>query len=164
VLAADSIPDQQEDDVGLMDLLGGGDRAGLEDFASRFDRGSPWDGFDDQEADDRYRQVAGHLSPQEYEQSTRDVLDRLSPQERRQLGRQLADRSRQQGLDFDPDDDGNDDRYEDPGLLGGLLGGLQTRQPAGLSQLLGGGGGGGGLSKVLLGGIAAMATRRMLGR
>lgn len=44
--------------MGLMDLLGGGDRAGLEDFAQRFDQGSPWDGFDDQEADERYRQVS----------------------------------------------------------------------------------------------------------
>lgn len=147
--------------MGLMDLLGGDDRPGLVDFAERFDRGSPWDGFDEHEADQRYRQVEGHLSPGEYEQSARDVLGRLSPQERRDLGRQLADRSRAEGIDFDPDDDGRDDRYDDPGLLGGLLGGLQGRSPGGLGQLLGGGGG---ISKVLMGGIAAMATKRMLNR
>ena len=149
--------------MGLMDLLGGGDRAGLEDFAQRFDQGSPWDGFDDQEADERHRQVAEHLSPEEYQDSARDVFARLSPQERRQIGRQLRDRSRQQGVDFDPDDDGRDDRYEDPGVLGGLVGGLQGRQPGGLGQLLGGGGGGG-LGKVVLGGIAAMAVKRFTGR
>ena len=152
--------------MGLMDLLGGGDRAGLEDFASRFDQGSPWDGFDDQEADQRYRQVSGHLSREEYQDSARAVFERLSPQERREMGRLLRERSRQQGLDFDPDDDGRDDRYEDPGLLGNLVGGLQGRQPGGLAQLLGGGGGmgGGGLGKVLLGGIAATATKRFMGR
>ena len=150
--------------MGLMDLLGGGgDRAGLEDFAQRFDQGSPWDGFDDQEADERHRQVAEHLSPEEYQDSARDVFARLSPQERRQIGRQLSDRSRQQGLDFDPDDDGRDDRYEDPGVLGGLVGGLHGRQPGGLGQLLGGGGGGG-MGKVVLGGIAAMAVKRVTGR
>jgi len=150
--------------MGLLDLLGGGG-SGLEDFSQRFDKGSPWDGFDEQEAEERHRQVADHLSPAEYGDSARDVLARLSPQERRQIGRQLSQRSREVGVDFDADDDGNDDRYEDPGVLGGLLGGLQGRQPGGLSQLLGGGGGGGGgLNKVLLGGIAAMATKRVLGR
>ena len=52
---------------------------------------------------------------------------------------------------------------DDPGLLAGLVGGLQRQQPGGLAQLLGGGGGGG-LGKVVLGGIAAMATKRLLGR
>lgn len=102
------------------------------------------------------------MSPDEYQDSARDVFARLSPDERRQIGRQLAHRSREQGLDFDPDYDGRDDRYEDPGLLGNLLGGLEGRQPGGLGQLLGGGGGG--LNKVVLGGIAAMATKRFLGR
>jgi len=151
--------------MGLMDLLGGTDRGGLEDFANRFDRGSPWDGFDDDEAAQRHRQVAEHLSPQEYEESARDVFAKLSPQERRQAGRMLSERARQQGIDFDRDDDGTDDRYEDPGLLGSLLGGMQGRSPGGLGQLLGGaGGGGGGLQKVVLGGIAAMATKRFLGK
>ena len=153
--------------MGLMNLLGGGERGGLEDFAKRFDQGSPWDGFDDGEAAQRHQQVATHLSAREYEESARDVFAKLSPQQRRQAGRMLSERARQQGIDFDGDDDGTDDRYEDPGLLGGLLGGLHGRQPGGLGQLLGGaagGGGGGGLQKVILGGIAAMATKRVLGR
>jgi hypothetical protein len=150
--------------MGLMDLLGGADRGGLDDFAQRFEKGSPWDGFDDQEAEQRHRQVAEHLSPQEYEESARDVFSRLSPDERRQAGRLLNERARAQGIDFDRDDDGNDDRYDDPGLLGSLVGGLHGRQPGGLGQLLGGGGGGGGLQKVVLGGIAAMATKKFLGR
>ena len=150
--------------MGLTDLLGGADRGGLEDFAKRFDQGSPWDGFDDDEAAQRHQQVASHLSPQEYEESACDVFATLSPQERRQAGRMLSDRARQHGIDFDRDDDGRDDRYEDPGVLGSLLGGLQSRQPGGLGQLLGGGGGGGGLQKVILGGIAAMATKRLLRR
>ncbi len=151
--------------MGLMDLLGGGDQHGLADFAQRFDRGSPWDGFDEEEAQQRYRQVADHLSPDEHQESAHAVLEKLSPQERREVGRLLRDRSREHGVDFDPDDDGRDDRYENAGVLGNLIGGLQGRSPGGLGQLLGGGGGGGGgLGKVLLGGIAAMATKKFTQR
>ena len=146
--------------MGLMDLLGGPDRGGLEDFAQRFDQGSPWEGFDEDEAQQRYQQVSQHLSQEEYEDSAREVFAKLSPQERREVAKLLKSRARDRGVHFDTSDHDDDD----PGLLGSLVGSLQGREPGGLGSLLGGGGGGGGgLQKVILGGIAAMATKRFLG-
>lgn len=174
--------------MGLMDLLGDDNsRNDFRDFSDRFERGAPWDGFDDREAFERHERVASHLDDDEYERHARSVVERLSPDERRALGRELAQRGRSRGMDFDD----RDDRYDDPGQLSGMVGRVRRQSPGGLGDLLGGGGGGGGLGgmlggggggglggmmsgggggdmggalgKVLMGGIAAMAARQVLG-
>ena len=46
----------------LEQLLGGGQqRQQYEDFTRRYDEGAPWDGISEQEAMDRYQQVAPQL-------------------------------------------------------------------------------------------------------
>ena len=170
---------------GLQSLLGGGQagqggpppqqqRREYEDFVGRYDQGAPWDGISDQEAAQRYQEVAPRLSPQEYQESAQEAFARLSPQERQQLGRYLQQQARQQGVDVpDLNRDGIDDRLQDSAYLAHAAGQMQQQQPGLLGQLLGGGGGGGSgggvgevlanpLAKAALAGIAAVAVKRMM--
>jgi hypothetical protein len=160
--------------MGLLDdLLGGGQqRREYQDFASRYDQGPPWAGISDQEAVSRYQQVATRLPPDMYQQSAEDAFARMSPQERMEFARHLQQRSRQQSLDFpDFNQDGIDDRYQDPRMLAQVTSRMEQQQPGILGQLLGGGGGGAGggggsmldnpLAKAALAGVAAMAVKRM---
>lgn len=159
-------------------LMGGGqNRQQYEDFVQRYDRGSPYDGISGDEAYNNYQRVAPHLSQQDYELSAQEAFSRMSPQERRQFAQMLSQQAYQQGAQIqDLDRDGIDDRMEDPRHLAQVMGNIQQRQPGLLEQLLGGGqqrsmggmaGGAGNLlsnplAKAALGGIAAMALRRMM--
>lgn len=158
----------------LQNLLGGGQqRREFEDFMGRYDQGSPYDGISGEEAYNRFQQVAPQLPPDMFEDSARDAFGRMSPQERMQFGQLLRQRAQQQNYQFpDMNQDGIDDRYQDPSYLAQMTGRMQRQQPGLLGQLLGGGqqsvGGGLGdmlsnpLAKAALGGIAAMAVRRMM--
>ena len=118
-------------------------RREYEDFVGRYDQGAPWDGISDQEAAQRYQQVAPRLSPQEYEESAQEAFARLSPQERLELGRYLQQQSRQRGATVpDLNRDGIDDRLQDPAYLAHAAGQMQQQQPGLLGQILGGGAGG----------------------
>ena len=136
---------------GLQGLLGGRQGAqqpqqqqDYQDFVRRYDDGPPWAGVSDQEAAQRYQQVAPRLSPQEYEQAAQEAFARLSPQERLELGRYLQQQSRQRGATVpDLNRDGIDDRLQDPAYLARATGQLQQQQPDLLGQLLGGAMGGG---------------------
>ena len=151
----------------LGQLMGGGQKQEFEDFSRRYDQGAPWDGFDDDEARDKYRRVAPNLSPDLYEESAQETFSRLSPEQRFELGRQLQQSARQEGLDFDADDDG----LRDPRRLARATSRIHQERPGFLEQMLGGGnsGGGGmggmlggGLGKAALGGIAAIAVKKMM--
>ena len=174
----------------LQNILGGGQqRQQFQDFANRYDQGSPYDGISDQEALERYRQVAPHLTPEMYQQAAQESFSRMSPQERQQLGRYLRQQAMQRGMNFpDFNQDGIDDRLQDPNYLAQVTGRMRQQQPGLMSQLLGsalgggqmGGGsmmggmggqmGGGGVGELLnnpiakaaLAGIAATAVRRMM--
>ena len=152
--------------MGLLEnLFGGGQRQEYEDFVNRYDQGPPWQGISDQEAFNRYQQVAPQLPPDVYQQSAHDAFSRMAPQERVQLGQVLQQQARQQGY-MDPAWDEDDNLYQDPGYLAQVTGRLHQQQPGMLGQLLGGGGGGGlqgTVAKAALAGVAAMATKRMLG-
>jgi hypothetical protein len=162
----------------LQSLLGGDERRGLEDFAGRYDKAPPWDGVSDQEAVERYRQVARVLPPQDYEEAARQAFERLTPEQRLEFGRYVQRQARQQGI-TDFDGDGTDDRFQDAGQLARMTARAEQQQPGILEQLIGavggagfGGGGqatGGGLlsspiAKAAMAGIAAMAVRKVLGR
>ncbi len=155
----------------LQGLLGGGQqRQEYEDFVNRYDQGPPWAGISDQEAVSRYQQVAPQLPPDMYQQSAEAAFARMSPQERQEFARHLQQRSQQQGLDFpDFNQDGIDDRYQDPRRLAQVTSRMEQQQPGILGQLLGGGGGGAGsmldnpLAKAALAGVTAMAVKRMMG-
>jgi len=150
------------------------DRA--QDFVNRYDQGAPWDNISGDEALHNYQNVSQRLSPQEYQEAAAEAFQRMSPQERSQFAQLLQ---QQGGVQFDG---GN---YDDPRRLAQLTGQYRQQQPDGLGALLGGGGGGGGLGSMLggalggssggggnmlsnplakaaLGGIAAMAMRKMM--
>lgn len=159
----------------LQNLLGGGQqRQQFEDFANRYDQGSPYDGISDQEAMQHYQQIAPHLPPDLYQQSAQDAFSRMSPQERQQFGQHLRQSSRQQGYNIpDLNGDGIDDRMQDPAYLAQVTTNMHQQQPGLFSQLMGGGqqqqmGGGmsgmlaNPLAKAAMAGIAAMAVRRMM--
>ena len=139
-----------------------------QDFLDRFQR-APHD-VSEQEVLERHQQVAPHLPADVYQQSAEEVFARLSPQERLQVGRHMAQQARQQGHNFpDLNQDGIDDRLQDPAHLAQVTGRMHQQQPGLLGQLLGGGALGGAgmasspLPKMVLGGIAALAMSRMMG-
>lgn len=140
----------------LTNILGGQQQQQeFQDFSKRYEKGAPWDGFDDAEAVNRYNQVAPNIPPDVYEQSARESFSRLDPQQRRQLGQYLQQQAPQYGVQFpDVDRDGQDDRLQDPDFLAQATGQMHRQQPGILGQILGGGGGGiaGGLGSMLGGG------------
>jgi hypothetical protein len=163
--------------MGMLDeLLGAGRREDYRDFVDRYDRGAPYEGIDDDEADRRYREVAPRLSREDYEESAREAFSRMRPEERREFGRHLREEGRRRDAGFvDLDGDGIDDRMaEDPGVLAQVTARIHERRPDLLGQILGGGrgdqggqGGGQGalsnpLAKAALAGIAAMAAKRFM--
>jgi len=158
----------------LAQILGGGQRRDeYQDFVKRYDTGAPWDGITDQEAQSRYEQVAPRLSPEMYQQSAQEAYSRMTPQQRMQLGQHLQQQARQQNVNIpDFNQDGIDDRFQDPGFLAQATGQLHQQQPNILGGLLGGGGGSAGgqgmlqspIAKAALAGIAAMAVKNMMGR
>src|SRR5918998_4407122 len=83
----------------LQNILGGGQqRQQFQDFANRYDQGSPFDGISDQEALQNYQQVAPHLPPQMWQESAQESFSRLSPQQRMELGRYLQQGAQQRGV------------------------------------------------------------------
>ena len=157
----------------LEQLRGGGkQRSDWDDFVGRYDQGPPWAGISDQEALNRYQQVAPQLPPDLYEQSAQEAFARMSPQERMQFTQYLRQRAQQQNVNFpDLNQDGIDDRVQqDPRELARMTTRMREQQPGGLGTLLGGGGGGGmgdmlgnPLAKAALAGVAAMAVKKMMG-
>lgn len=138
-------------------------RGHARDFVDRYEQGAPDEGYSADEALHNYRRVAEHASPQQYEAAAVEAFGRLSPQERMQVAQLMEQRG--------------DARFggptDDPRTLARSA--AQYRQQAsggGLASLFGNGGSNGGvgelmshpLAKVALGGIAAMAMKRMLGR
>ena len=165
----------------LQSLLGGGQGGqDYEDFVQRYDQGPPYAGISDQEAVRRYQQVAPQLPPDVYQQSAQEAFARMTPQQRRQLGQYLRQQAQQQNVNVpDLNQDGIDDRLQDPSYLAHVTTRMHQQQPGMLEQLLGGamgqpGGahqmGGGGsplespIAKAALAGVAAMAVKHMMGR
>ena len=105
-----------------------------------------------------------------YQESAQEAFSRLSPQQRLQLGQHLQQQTRQQGYNVpDLNQDGIDDRLQDPAYLAQATGQLHQQQPGILGDLLGGGSGGGGqsmlqspIAKAALAGIAAMAVKKVM--
>ena len=172
--------------MGLLDeLLGGGQRQQeYGDFIDRYQQGAPYDGISDQEAGQRYSEVAGEVDPQTYQNSARDAFGNMAPDERSQFAGQLHEYAQGQGVDTGWDGRSTDPdtvaamtakvHQQNPGLLGSLLGGGSGAGggAGGLAGVLGGGGGGlGGMRggggnpvmKAALAGIPAMAAKRMMG-
>lgn len=163
----------------LSGLFGGQDDAGqqrgkAEDFINRYQQGAPWDNISDDEAVQNYQAVASRMSPQELEESAAETYEQLSPEERQQFAQWLQEREGGRLGQIDAND---------PRQLAHLTTEIQQQQPDGLAGLLGGGSGGlnsllggalgGGqgqgnmlqnpIAKAVLGGIAAMAMKKLMG-
>jgi hypothetical protein len=160
----------------------GASRRDHQDFLERFRQGPQ--AVSEEEAASRYEQVAPNLPPDVYQRSAQEVFAQLTPEQRMQLGQALVQSARQQGQSFpDVNEDGVDDRLQDPDYLAQTAARVQEKQPGLLSQLLGGdrpapsggvpagsvpsGGGMGGMlgspmAKGILGGIAGVGLMNML--
>jgi hypothetical protein len=150
-------------------LFGGQQRQEAEDFVNRYQQGHPTEGYSEEEVMQHYQKVAGSAPDDVYQQSAEESFARLSPQERKEFFQFLRQKAQQQGTqDFtDLNQDGVDDRYQDPHELAQLTTRMRRQQPGFLEQLLGGGGQGmpgNPLAKGALAGIAAMAMRKMTQR
>jgi hypothetical protein len=171
--------------MGLLDeLIGGGNRQQeYGDFVQRYQQGPPYEGISDDEAGQRYSEVAGEVDQQTYQDSARDALTNLGPDERNAFASQLHQHAQGQGVDTGWDGQSTDPdslaamtsnvHQQNPDLLTGLLGGAAGAGGLGgmlggggqsaLGGLLGGAGGGNPVMKAVVGGIAAMAAKRMMG-
>ena len=117
-------------------------RQEFDDFIGRYEKGPPWEGVSDQEALQRYQEVVPHVSPEVYEHSAQEAYARMSPQERAQFGQYLRQQARQQNIDVpDFNQDGIDDRLQDPAILARVTGRMHQQRPDIFGQILGGPGG-----------------------
>jgi hypothetical protein len=157
-------------------------RRDYQDFVERFRQGPR--AVSEEEAASRYEQVAPNLPPDVYQRSAQEVFAQLTPEQRMQLGQALVQSARQQGQSFpDVNEDGVDDRLQDPDYLAQTATRVEQQRPGLLGQLLGGskpapsggvpagsvpsGGGMGGMlgspmAKGILGGIAGAGLMNML--
>jgi hypothetical protein len=148
----------------LQNMLNSEQRTQYDDFARRYDTGSPWDGISDEEATQRYTEIAPQLPRDVYETSARESISQLDPEQRAAFGRYLKDRGAEYGVQFpDVDHDGQDDRLQDPDYLARVTGQLNEDRPGVLGQLLGASGSilRNPIAKAVLSGIVAMAYRRL---
>jgi hypothetical protein len=153
-------------------------RGRAQDFISRYEEGSPYEGYSGEEAFHNYQRVADRLSPQEYEEAAFEAFQRLPAQDRAQFAQMMRQRA---GMDA------GDMQADDPRELARLTSRFRQQGGGDLTSLFGFGGGGGGvgdllgatrggrregggdlgdllsnqLAKAALGGIAAMAMKRM---
>lgn len=149
------------------------------DFVNRYDTGSPYEGYSMDEALHNYKNVTKGISPQDYEEAAQQSFQKMSPSDRQQFAQMMQQRGAATTVSDDPRDlakTASRFRQQDSGG-GGLasLFGLGGSSGGGSGDLLsaargghsGGGGGGMGdmmsnpLAKAALGGIAAMAMKKM---
>ncbi|CAA9586227.1 MAG: hypothetical protein AVDCRST_MAG88-3980 [uncultured Thermomicrobiales bacterium] len=119
-------------------ILGGGQQQQeYQDFVQRYDQGAPWDGISDQEALERYDQIAPQMSQEQYVDAAQQAFTQMSPDERMQFGQFVQEQATQQGVSL-PGLGGGMGGFQDPGLLAQMAGMLFQQQPNLLSQILGG--------------------------
>ena len=175
----------------LNQLMGGERQQEYRGFTERYDQGPPYERISDEEAANRYDEVAPHLSEEDYRLSAQEAFERMSPEEREEFGRLLREQYQQEGQGDVPgraakeEDLGNPDflaqlmsrmHHQQPDVVGSLMKGMLGSGGGGLvggmlgSGMTGGGGasGGGGMmgnpaAKAALAGIAATAAKRFMG-
>ncbi|KYC36813.1 hypothetical protein WA1_44915 [Scytonema hofmannii PCC 7110] len=165
--------------MNLLESIFGGNREAENDyrnFINRYEQGSPSEGYTDEEVLGRYQQVSRQLPPDLYQESAQEAFSRMSPQERMQFGQYFQQQSRSSNLNFpDLNQDGIDDRLQDPNYLARATGRIHQQQPDLLGQIFGGATGGlmGGrgsnifgnpLAKGAMAGIAALAMKKLFER
>jgi hypothetical protein len=151
----------------LNNVLGGGqNRQDVNDFINRYQTGQPWEGISDQEAVQKYSQIATQLPPDQFRQAAEQAFSRLTPEQRAELARILQTNAQQQSVGSSAVNQPNlqAQAQQDPGALAQATTQLHEEQPNLLQQLLGQGGAlSNPIAKAALAGIAAMAAQRILG-
>ena len=139
----------------------------VEDFVTRYEQGPPQEGISDEETLRHHGEIAAGLSPDEYREAATQSFERMDPVQRSDFGRRLRQQAEAEGIDAH--EAARDDALEDSNILGSLAGMLQDKKPGALGELLGSenGKGVGGIlnspaARAALGGIAAMAAKRLL--
>jgi hypothetical protein len=120
-------------------LFGGQERQEAEDFLNRYQQGHPAEGYSEEEVMQQYQKVAGSAPDDVYQQSAEESFARLSPQERKEFFQFLRQRAQQQQVaqDFtDFNQDGVDDRYQNPHELAQLTTRMRRQQRASWSSCL----------------------------
>jgi hypothetical protein len=138
----------------------------LNDFVNRYQTGQPWEGISDQEAKDRYSQIATQLPAQQYRESAEQAFARLSPEQRAQLAQLLQSQAQQHSIDVPGLNQAGfgQQAQQDPAVLAGVTTQMHEQQPNMLQQLLGDGGAlSNPIAKAALAGITAMAAQKFLG-
>lgn len=138
----------------LNQLMGGGARQQeYKDFTERYDQGPPYERISDEEAANRYDEVAPHLSEEDYRLSTREAFERMSPEEREEFGCLLQEHSRQGGHGDVPGRAAEEKDLANPEFLAQLTSRMHQQQPDAVGSLMKGmlGSGGGGLVGGMLG-------------
>ena len=121
-------------------LFGGKQRQEYEDFVNRYQQGHPSEGYSEEEVMQRYQKVASNVPEDVYQQSAEEAFARLSPQERKEFFQFLRQRAQQQQVaqDFaDFNQEGVEDRYQDPHQLAQLTTRMRQQQPGFSEKLLG---------------------------
>lgn len=120
----------------LEGLMGSGaHHEDYQDFANRYDRGHPSEGYTDEEVLSRHQQVAAELSPEQYQEAAQQAFERLSPQEREEFVQYLQ----QQGYQNPALTGASSRQQQDAGFLSQMAGQMQRQQPGMLGLVLGGG-------------------------
>jgi hypothetical protein len=116
----------EESMMGLLDeLMGGGERQqDFRDFMDRYNQGAPYEGISDDDAVNRYGQVAGEVDPDTYRESARDAFANMAPEEREQYAQQLGSVADQQGIGH-----GWDGQSTDPDTLAAVTRPARRRRP-----------------------------------
>lgn len=154
------------------DLLSGSARGELQNFIQRYEQGDPREGYSEQEALDRYQQVATVLPTAQYIQAAEAALERLSPQQRQQFGQLITTIAEQNGISIPGLSASTPARHlQNSGVLAQTLGLLHQQQPELLARIAAAHGNApstnlmsNSVVKAALGGIAAMAAKQALTR
>ena len=106
-------------------------------FRARYERGTPWDGYADQEVLDRYQRAVPGLTPAEFERAAWRSLERLSTQDRLMFGEYLLRQAESYGTRLPGLADDDPISLQDSHVLAHALGHILQRQPDLLDYLLG---------------------------
>ena len=131
-------------------------------FIERFNTGHPADGYTNEEAFARYREIARPAPTEVYQQSAEETFARMSPQEREDFGRFLELRARQNGVNMAGSMGGGLD-FTNPNTMASMV--TMLHEQGVFSQLLGGQAGemlSNPLARAALAGIAATVAQKVL--
>ena len=159
--------------MGILDeLLTGGQRQKeYRDFIDRYERGSPSEGYSDEEVLKRYGEVSHVVPTEDYARAAQEALSKLSPEERAAFIKMLQDRAAARGVTLprqvarEPKDLGRvlTDLHKKPGQLRDVLGGEaaqtqgQTPGSSPITDILKSP-----MAKAVLAGIAAMVVKGVM--